>query len=248
MIKVICIDDEKDALEVLQIQLHQHFEHEVQVLGLYSDSREGIAAILELKPDLVFLDIEMPFKNGFEVLEETKEIHFKVIFTTAYNQFAIKAFKVSAVDYLLKPIDGLELVAAVKKVIVGNQEKMQNQIAALLNQFSTKQAQDKIALNIGDTLQFFNAEDIIRFESDSNYTHIYLKSGKKITTAKTLKDVEEKLGGTIFFRIHHSHLVNLNYVVKYIKGNAGYAEMLDGSLISISRAKKEEFLEKYRCL
>ncbi|MBK8146381.1 MAG: response regulator [Bacteroidetes bacterium] len=138
MIKIICIDDEKDALEVLQIQLHQHFEHEVQVLGLYSDSREGIAAILELKPDLVFLDIEMPFKNGFEVLEETKEIHFKVIFTTAYNQFAIKAFKVSAVDYLLKPIDGLELVAAVKKVIVGNQEKMQNQIAALLNQFSAK--------------------------------------------------------------------------------------------------------------
>lgn len=249
MIKIICVDDEKDALDVLQIQLENNFKNEIQIIGLYNDSREGIKAINILKPDLIFLDIEMPFKNGFEVLEETKEVDYQVIFTTAYNQFAIKAFKVSAVDYLLKPIDELELINTMKRVLHQKQNNFNDQLKVLLNTINHQQAAtDRIALNIGDTLQFFNADEIIRFESDSNYTHIFLNTGKKITTAKTLKDIEEKMTGTIFFRIHHSHLINLNYVEKYIKGNAGYAQMKDGSLISISRTKKDEFLEKFRCL
>lgn len=249
MIKIICIDDEKDALEVLQIQIENNFKHQVEILGLFNDSREGIKAINNLKPDLVFLDIEMPFKNGFEVLEETRDVQFKVIFTTAYNQFAIKAFKVSALDYLLKPIDEQELKLALNKILLQNQSDIKQQIQELMLQYNVNNSSNnRIALNIGDTLQFFNSDEIVRFESDSNYTDVFLKNGKKITTAKTLKEIEEKLTGTVFFRIHHSHLINLNFVEKYIKGNAGYAQMKDGGLISISRTKKDEFLEKFRCL
>ena len=248
MINAIIIDDEKNALEVLEMQLSQ-FCTDVHVVASCDGGAKGIAAIKNHNPDLVFLDIEMPHKNGFDVLLETKDMKYDVIFTTAYDQFAIKAFKFSAVDYLLKPVDILELQASVEKVKNKKGEGgIEEKIKLLLSQLqpATRKLTDKIALPIGDAMQFMEPDEIIRCESDSNYTHIFLANGKKITMAKTLKEVEENINGGPFFRIHQSHLVNMNHISKYIKGDNAYVVMKDGTQLGISRNKKEAFLETFR--
>lgn len=246
MITAVLVDDEKNALDVLEMQLSRYCK-DVQVLASCDGGIKGIAAIKKYNPDLVFVDIEMPHKNGFDVLNETKELSYHVIFTTAYDQFAIKAFKFSALDYLLKPVDITELQAAVEKV----KNKKDNggldeKIKTLLQQLQPQKLTHKIALPVGDAMQFMEPDDIIRCESDSNYTHIFLANGKKITMAKTLKEVEENINGSPFFRIHQSHLVNMNHISKYIKGDNAYVVMKDGSQIGISRNKKEAFLETFR--
>lgn len=248
MLTAILIDDEKNALEVLDMQLTQ-FCKDVQVLAKCDGGEKGIAAIKKYNPDLVFLDIEMPHKNGFDVLKETRQYGYDVIFTTAYDQFAIKAFKFSAVDYLLKPIDILELRASVEKVKnKKGGEGVEEKIKLLLSQLqpAARMLTDKIALPVGDAMQFMMPDEIIRCESDSNYTHIFLANGKKITMAKTLKEVEENINGSPFFRIHQSHLVNMNHISKYIKGDNAYVILKDGTQIGISRNKKEAFLETFR--
>lgn len=247
MIKAIIIDDEKNALEVLELQLAR-FCAEVTVVATCDSGTRGIAAIRKHEPDLVFLDIEMPHKNGFDVLNETRGMQYDVIFTTAYDQFAIKAFKFSALDYLLKPVDILELQAAVGKVKSRkNSEGLDEKIKILLQQLQPQpRLTDKIALPVGDAMQFMLPDEIIRCESDSNYTHIYLATGKKITMAKTLKEVEENINGSPFFRIHQSHLINMNHISRYIKGDNAYIIMKDGTRIGVSRNKKEAFLETFR--
>ena len=247
MINAILIDDEKNALEVLQMQLTQ-FCKEVNIVAMANGGAKGIEAIKKYNPDLVFLDIEMPHKNGFDVLTETSQFNYDVVFTTAYDQFAIKAFKFSALDYLLKPIDIVELQQAVEKA---KQKKgntnLDEKIKLLFSQIQPQQKlTNKIALPIGDAMQLTEPDEIIRCESDSNYTHIFLTNGKKITLAKTLKEVEENISGNPFYRIHQSHLINMNHVSKYIKGDGAYVEMKDGTHIAISRNKKEAFMETFR--
>ena len=248
MITAVIIDDEKNALEVLEMQLNK-FCTDVNVVAVCEGGVKGIAAIKKYNPDLVFLDIEMPHKNGFDVLNETKGMNYNVVFTTAYDQFAIRAFKFSAVDYLLKPVDITELQAAVEKVKGKSRPPDLNEkLNMLLNQLqpAAQKFTDKIALPVGDAMQFMQPDEIIRCESDSNYTHIFLANGKKLTLAKTLKEVEENINGSPFFRIHQSHLVNMNHISKYIKGDNAYVVMKDGSQIGISRNKKEAFLETFR--
>ncbi len=246
MIKAIIIDDEKNALEVLEMQLNR-FCKDVTIVAACDGGIKGIAAIKKYDPDLVFLDIEMPHKNGFDVLNETREMNYDVIFTTAYDQFAIKAFKFSALDYLLKPVDILELQDAVEKVKNKKESGgLDEKIKTLFQQLQPQKLTDKIALPVGDAMQFMQPDEIIRCESDSNYTHIFLANGKKITMAKTLKEVEENINGSPFFRIHQSHLINMNHISKYIKGDGAYVVMNDGTQISISRNKKEAFLETFR--
>ena len=248
MINAIIIDDEKNALEVLEMQLNRYCT-DVHVVAACDSGAKGIAAIKKHKPDLLFLDIEMPHKNGFDVLMETKNMNYDVVFTTAYDQFAIKAFKFSAVDYLLKPVDILELQASVEKVKNKKDgEGVEEKIKLLLSQLQpvTRMLTDKIALPVGDAMQFMEPDEIIRCESDSNYTHIFLANGKKITMAKTLKEVEENINGAPFFRIHQSHLVNMNHISRYIKGDNAYVVMKDGTQLGISRNKKEAFLETFR--
>ena len=248
MIKAVIIDDEKNALEVLELQLANYCP-QVQVLAVANGGVAGIEAIRTYKPDLVFLDIEMPHKNGFDVLSETKEIRYNVIFTTAYDQFAIKAFKFSAIDYLLKPIDIRELQQAVEKAAVKEErESFNEKMQVLLSQLQSAARPERIALPVGEAMQFFHTDEILRCESDSNYTHISLTNGKKITVAKTLKEVEESLRGTDRYRIHQSHLVNMNHISKVVKGEGGYVVMKDGTTLTISRNKKEAFLESFRKL
>lgn len=248
MIQALIIDDEKNAIEVLELQLSRYCK-QVQVLATAQGGVQGIELIRKYQPDLVFLDIEMPHKNGFDVLNETKDCRYKVIFTTAYDQFAIRAFKFSALDYLLKPIDIRELQEAVDKAAVKEEQgSLDEKLQVLISQLQAPVRQERIALPVGDGMQFFHIDEILRCESDSNYTHISLTNGKKITIAKTLKEVEESLRGVDFYRIHQSHLVNMNHISKVVKGEGGYVVMKDGTTITISRNKKEAFLESFRKL
>lgn len=247
MIKAVIVDDERNALEVLEMQLNQ-FCSDVTILATCSSGNEGVKMIKELQPDLVFLDIEMPHVNGFDVLEQTKNLNYKVIFTTAYDQFAIKAFKFSAIDYLLKPIDIVDLQNAVEKVKKETTKyNLEDKIKLLVEQYQQPQKNNKkIALPIGNMLEFFDVDEIIRVESDSNYSHIFLTNQKKITLSKTLKEVEENIKGDPFFRVHQSHLINTNHVDKAVKGENAYVVMKDGTTISVSRNRKEEFFELFR--
>ena len=249
MITAVLIDDEKNALEVLEMQLTR-FCKDVHVLAMCDSGAKGIAAIKKYHPDLVFLDIEMPHKNGFDVLNESREMAYDVVFTTAYDQFAIKAFKFSAIDYLLKPIDILELQAAVEKSRLKNgQAGLDEKIKLLFSQLNQPaKLNNKIALPVGDAMQVMEADEIIRCESESNYTHVYLANGKKLTFAKTLKEVEENIQGIPFCRIHQSHLINVNHVSKFVKGEGAYVVMKDGTQIAISRNRKEAFMETFRKL
>ena len=244
MMNAVIIDDEKNALEVLELQLSR-FCPGVNVVATANGGVKGIEAIKKYKPELVFLDIEMPHKNGFDVLDETKDLNYKVVFTTAYDQFAIKAFKFSAIDYLLKPIDITELQQAVEKAKQGS-SGLEEKMKLFLQQYQPASNKELIALPVGDALQFFKALDIIRCESDSNYTYIFLTSGKKILLAKTLKEIEESLQGLSFFRIHQSHLINMNHVSKFSKSEGSYVIMSDGSNLNISRNRKEVFMEQFR--
>lgn len=247
MIKAVIIDDEKNALEVLEMQLNQ-FCKEVTIVATCIGGKEGVKAIKELQPNIVFLDIEMPHINGFDVLEQTKNYNYKVIFTTAYDQFAIKAFKFSAIDYLLKPIDIVDLQNAVEKAKKETQQyNLEDKIKLLVEHYQQPQKnRQKIALPVGNMLEFFDVDAIIRIESDSNYSHIFLSNQKKITLSKTLKDVEENIKGEPFFRVHQSHLINTNHVQKAVKGENAYVVMKDGTTITISRNRKEEFFELFR--
>lgn len=244
MIKAILIDDEKNALEVLEWQL-KNFCPEVEVALLCSSADEAIAAITELKPQLIFLDIEMPVKNGFEVLHAFPSPSFDVIFTTAYNQFAIKAFKYAAFDYLLKPIDANDLKDAVERYKAKQKTSINEQLKTLMEQMGRTIPTGKIALNTPDGLQFVRPEQIVRCESLSNYTKIYLSSNQKVTIAKTLKEVEETLIGHNFYRVHNSHLINLDHIEKFVKADGGYVLMADGQHITVARNRKEGFIEKF---
>lgn len=247
MISAIIIDDEKNALEVLQLQLTQ-FCKDVQIVAICNSGKEGILAIKKHQPDLVFLDIEMPHINGFDVLKATQDCSYKVIFTTAYDQFAIKAFKYSAIDYLLKPIDILELQQAVEKMQKETiNYSLTDKLQSILMQMQPNAKENnRIALPEGNMLQFYEADAILRVESDSNYSHVFLTNGKKITLSKTLKEVEENIKGDPFFRIHQSHLINTHHIEKIAKGENAYVVMSDGSTITISRSKKEEFLDLFK--
>lgn len=248
MMTAVLIDDERNALDVLSSQLDKYCP-QVTIKKKCQSGEEGIKAILELKPDLVFLDIEMPKINGFEVLNQTKGHACKVIFTTAYDQFAIKAFKYSAVDYLLKPIDIEELKLAIQKISHQSQNDINSRIQSLFEQMTNvKSKTNKIALPVGEGYEMVAFNNIVRCESESNYTIVYLADKRKITLSKTLKDVEESLADSSFFRIHNSHLINTDYISKFYKGDGGYVVMMDGIQISISRNKREEFYELVRKL
>ncbi|MFN2440754.1 MAG: LytR/AlgR family response regulator transcription factor, partial [Chitinophagaceae bacterium] len=206
----------------------------------------ALAAIEKQKPDLVFLDIEMPGMNGFEMLQQFSEIPFAVIFTTSYDQYAIKAIRFSALDYLLKPIDPKELIAAVQKVQSQKALPIPEQFQMLLKQVNHKgNGFYKIAVPTVEGFELIAAGQVVRFEADGNYTHLYLKTNNKIIACRTLKEMEDQLQDfTFFIRVHHSFIVNLNEVTKYIRGEGGYLIMSDGSNVNVSRSRKEMLLKK----
>lgn len=225
--------------------LEQYCSKDIRIVGQFNDPEQGAGGIFLLQPDLVFLDIEMPKLNGIELLNQCREVNFEVIFTTAYDQYAIRAIKMNALDYLLKPIDKDELIEAVEKVKTKKQPVSRQQIAELQEAHKTK-VLNKIALSTMAGLQFVDLDNVIRIEGESNYCNFFLKDKKKILLSKKLGDAEELLKeNQNFFRAHKSHIINLKYVEKYVRGEGGEILMSDGAAISLSRGKKEEFLQLF---
>lgn len=242
--KALLVDDEKNALDVLEILIKESHP-EIQIIGKINSGPEAIEKIKSLQPDVVFLDIEMPHKNGFDVISETQEVNYTVIFTTAYDQFAVKAFKVSAIDYLMKPIDSDDLQAAIKKLLQTQKGSDFGKIKGVMQELGHTPSQ-KIALPLGDAFKLYEPNEILRCESDSNYTHIIFTNGKKTTVAKTLKDIESSLQYFGFLRIHQSHLVNEMYIEGISRGDTGFVILHDKTKLPISRQKKELVLQKIK--
>ncbi len=243
-ISAIIVDDESYSCESLATLL-QRYCPQVELVDICTSGEDALKAIHKHQPQLLFLDIEMPHMNGFEVLKRLNRANFQLIFTTSYDQYAIKAIRFSALDYLLKPIDREELQAAVTKAAQKLQETVPQQLNILLQKLSgTSGTAQKIALPTMEGLQMVPVDSIVRCASDSNYTNIYLKNDKKITVSRTLKEIEEMLEDYPFLRVHHSHLINLGEVEKYTKGEGGYLTMSDGSMVDVSRSRKEQLMQK----
>ncbi|NML21025.1 response regulator transcription factor [Pseudoflavitalea sp. G-6-1-2] len=244
MLSAIIIDDELKGRIALRQKL-QDYCPEVTVTGEAGDGEEGIALIQQLKPQIIFLDIEMPRMDGFAMLRKLSEQKFHLVFTTAYDQYAIKAIRFSAFDYLLKPVDIEELRTTVQKIAAAeSQSETSRKLQVLADNLQKNNPLNKLAIPTLEGLLFFNIEDIIHLEAHSNYTVIYFKDQPKLTASRTLKEFEELLPQEVFFRPHHSHIINLKYLKRYIKGDGGQIEMQNGNYVDVARRKKEEFLQR----
>jgi two-component system LytT family response regulator len=248
-IRAIIVDDELGARESLAKMVEKNCK-QVVIVAKADSMASAYEAITTHQPDLVFLDIEMPNGNAFDLLEKFKEINFNIIFTTAYDHYAIKAIKFSAVDYILKPIDPEELVQAVKRLEekIGQNTSLNSQFKTLLSNVRPDNKLKKVGIPDGDGLIFINLSEIIRCDSDGNYTFFVLTSGKKIIVSRTLGEYEQMFADDNFFRVHRSHLINLEHVKKYIKGEGGYVIMTDNSQVEVSRRNKNDFLERLSLL
>lgn len=244
MLKAIIIDDEKNSRNALRQKLVNHCP-EVTVIGECDNGEEGIKMIGISHPDIVFLDVEMPRMNGFTMLQQLPHYDFEIIFITAYDQYAIKAIKFSALDYLLKPVEVEDLKFAVEKVTKKRKQVEGNKRVELLlqNFLEEKSANKRIAIASMDGLLFIATDDIIYLEANGNYTIFHIAGNRKITATKTLKDFEELLPASLFIRIHHSYLINKHGIEKYIKGEGGHVVMKNGVTLDVARRKKEEFMK-----
>jgi two-component system, LytTR family, response regulator len=237
----IIVEDEAKSADVLR-KLITLTNPNVTIVAVANNVKDALQHINELQPDLVFMDIELPDGTGFDVLEKVAFKNFSVIFTTAYDSFAVRAFKYNAIDYLLKPIDSEELEIAIKKVTIQTQltpTRVNNIVEAARNSSIIK----KITLPTGTAYEIIALEDIIRCEADTSYTKFFLKDGKRYIVSNSLKHYEDLLPQDKFVRIHHHHLINIDHVVRVLKEDGGYAIMSDNSKIEISRRKKENLFE-----
>jgi two-component system, LytTR family, response regulator len=245
MLKAIIIDDEPDCVKLLSLQLKMYCPN-VAVVAECTDSENALIQVKELNPDIVFLDIEMPVMNGFQLLEKLGHIHFSLVFVTAYDQFAVKAFRFSALDYLLKPIDGKDLKAAVQKA--EQRHWPEKQQLSLLKQHlhnNEKNLPDKIALPYQNGVTFTEIKNIIYCESENNYSRFCTTDGNQHMVAKTLGDIQEVLEERNFLRVHRQYLVNLDHIKKYVRGEGNYLILTNGSNIPVARNQKERLIERF---
>lgn len=255
-LRAIIIDDEQGAREVLSMLLRDYCPH-VHVVAVASSVETGVQAIQEHEPDMVFLDIEMPFGSGFELLDQLQYWQCSIVFTTAYEQYAIRAFKVSATDYLLKPIDIDDLLRAVRRVeekmevresvsasVLQLEQETKEKMELLLRTLTSTASLEKMALPTSNGMEFVEIGTVVRCEGVINYTHIYFLEREPLLITRTLKEFEQLLESRNFFRAHNSHLINLQYVVRYTRSNGGQVVMADGKTVDISRRRRDEFLEQ----
>ena len=244
MISCIIVDDEQKSRESLKI-LIEDFCEGVEVKALCQNVAEAMEGIEQFKPSVVFLDIQLQRETGFDLLTKVKTVDFDVVFTTAYSEYAIKAFKFAAIDYLLKPIDIQELKNAIEKVAKKAGSNISDRLEQLLGNLRSKSTDNyKLALPTADGLVFVKVNDILYCEASSNYTEIFLVNDKKYLVSRTLKEYEDMLTDQNFFRIHHSYLINLDCIKKYVRGEGGYVIMSNDKSLDVSKRKKEGFLSR----
>ena len=244
MLKAIIIDDEPDCVKLLALQLKMYCQ-KVEVVAECTSSEAGLLQIKAMQPDLVFLDIEMPVMNGFQLLEKIGAINFSLVFVTAYDQFAVKAFRFNAMDYLLKPIDGKDLKVAVEKAL--QQKPFPQQLQLLKQQLhgGEKYHPDKIALPYQNGVTFTEVKNILYCEAENNYTRFYVVGGQQCVVSKTLGDIQEVLEERNFLRVHRQYLINLDHIKKYVRGEGNYLIMSNDENIPMARNKKEKLVERF---
>lgn len=241
-INAIIVDDENHCIQTLRYDLSRLCPN-VNVIGVSGSGQDAIQKIKDLSPDLVFLDIEMPGMSGFDVLYHFHPATFQVIFITAYDQYAIQAFRVAAVDYLLKPIVGEQLKEAVARVeSQAHATQNASKLEVLMHNLRDGIKSPRILLPSGRGMDFVNIRDILYCTAESNYTHVMMNDGKKYTFSKTLKDIEQLLAHLDFFRIHQTYLINMRHLQRYLRDDGGYVVMSDGFRIPIAKRRKEEFM------
>ena len=248
MIRTIIVDDEPSAVNVLALLLKKRCKDDVEVIATSTSPVEGKRLIEQDKPDLVFLDIEMPGMSGVDLLRSFSNPTFRVVFVTAFDAYAVEAFKLSAVDYLLKPVEGDDIVRSVQKIkndIVRNQNLVSTQLLQLekLLMHNTNSAETKIGIGMADKIVFVNITDILYCEASGSYTNVFLQDGTKMVASKSLGDFEAQLMQNKFFRIHHSHLINLNRVKEFQRHDGGYVIMENNKQLEVSQRKRKDFLE-----
>lgn len=246
MIRAILIDDEVHCLDTLSILLREYCP-EVEIVQACRSAETALEAIKKVNPDVIFLDIQMPKTNGFQLLEQLVHIPFAVIFTTSYDQYAIKAIHLSALDYLLKPIDPNELIGAVDKVKRQKKYPSTEQMNMLFDRLHQKVSGFRnIAIPTLEGFELIPVEQIILCEADDNYTYLLLKDKRKVVACRSLKVIEEQLREFPYFtRVHNSYVVNINEVTRYVRGEGGYLIMSDNSVVNVSRSRKEALLKLF---
>ena len=241
--KAVIVDDEAAVRNTIFNLLKENFP-EITVSAAAGSVGEGYTAVSEHQPDILFLDVELPDGLGFDLLKKMTPVHFRAIFITGHQEYALDAIKVSAFDYILKPVDGDELKAAIiraREII--NHEEEQLKIIALSENLQGKKVLKRIILKTAEALQLISVSDIIRAEADSNYTRFHLTGGKHIIVSRTLKDYEEMLHGTSLIRVHQSHIVNMNFIDKFFKHDGGYLLLKDGTTVPVSPVLKQKVLK-----
>lgn len=242
-LRTLLVDDESHSLELLQIALEEYCP-EVEIIGAFTSPLEARKAILNQQPDLLILDIQMPGLNGFELLESLQPVNFVVIFSTAFDQFAIEALRVAAIDYLLKPLDEAALVKAIARVQTRNILPDYTKLK-IKPEPEERNTNATIALPSSEGMEFVPINTILYCQSDSNYCRLILENGNRILVSKPLKEIASKLPSSTFFRVHHSYLVNLSKIKRYLRGSGGVLEMLNGDQVKVARSKKEDLLARF---
>ncbi len=242
-IRIVLVDDEKDSLDILKLML-EDIDCDLEVVGVAENVEKGIILIQQTNPDLVFLDIRMPDGSGFDLLDRIQNIKFDVVFVTAYDEYALKAFEFNAIHYLLKPVDLGDVNDAIKRHLKSNNsifdEKLENLKKYIKNDI------EKIVLPSSDGLQVVKLDDILWLEADGPYTIFHIKNKNKLVVSKSLNTYQELLEDKCFIRTHNKFVVNLKYVKRFSKGSGGEIEMENGTMIGVSVRKKQDFLSKLK--
>jgi two-component system, LytTR family, response regulator len=249
VIKAIIVEDELKGRNNLKNLLARHCE-DVEIVGEAGSNAEAVSLLsdTELQPDLAFLDISLPDGLVFQFLNQIGQLDFEIIFVTAYEEYAIKACEYSSIGYILKPIDPDALKEAVSRIRLRQRSMMDKRLEIFSSYYNNPNAFSKMSISAVDGIYFVNIKDIVRFEAEDNYTHIYLHNGEKVTASRTIKSYEDLLAPFNFYRVHKRHVINMNFMRKFVKGDGGYVIMDDNMKIEVSRRRRPAFMEQLRRL
>lgn len=250
MLRAVIVEDELKGLNNLKTQLQKHCTNQVEIVGEANSIQDAMKMFSDLddSPDLAFLDIDLPDGLVFKMLEELRPLDFEIIFVTGHSKYAIKACEFASIGYILKPIDPEQLQEAVSRASANQSNRINQRMDIFNGVYNNPNAFEKLSISGVDGIYFVNLRDIVRFEAEDNYSHIFMNNGEKITASKTIKAYEDLLMALNFYRVHKRHVINLNFIRKFVKGDGGYLIMEDGKKIEVSRRRRSAFMERLKVL